>query len=78
MAVGTIAGTVYTPPVEAGFMANLTGGLRAPMLAETEVLDSSSAFWAAGVYGFIGSWIGGVFGRKHERDGVDPVGGFYL
>lgn len=78
MAVSTYDGTTYTPATETGVMDNLLGGLKAPMLADTELLDSSSAFWASAIYGGIGLTVGGMFARKRAADGKEPIGGFLL
>lgn len=73
MAIGTVSGTTYTPPTATGVTDNLIGGFKAPLLKDGEVLDASSAFWAATIYGFLGSAVGGMVGRSRALSGKEPM-----
>lgn len=76
MAVGKVDGVTYTPPEDTGVMANIIGGLKAPMLSEGEVLDKTSAFWASAIYGFGGAVVGGLVTRKRSKAGKEAIGGW--
>lgn len=78
MATGTVDGTTYTAPTDTGIMANLTSGLKAPMLAENEVLDASGAFWASVEYAAIGAGIGGIVGRRRAEAGKEKMAGIFF
>lgn len=78
MAIGKVAGAVYTPPTDDGVFDNMLGGLKAPFLGDNEVLDSSSAFWCAAIYGFGGTVIGGMIGRSRANSGKLPMAGFFM
>lgn len=78
MAIGKTSGTTYTPPTQDGVFDNMIGGFKAPLLADDEVLDSSSAFWAAVIWGFAGSTVGGMVARSRANAGKPAMAGFYL
>lgn len=78
MSIGTFEGTTYTPATETGVMDNILGGLQAPMLKDNELLDSSSAFWAATIYAGIGLGIGSTVARKRQADSKEPILGFFF
>lgn len=78
MAIGKVAGNVYTPPTENGVFDNMLGGLKAPLLASGEVLDEDSAFWASMIYGMAGAVAGGMIGRSRANAGKAPMAGFFM
>lgn len=78
MAIGKVAGAVYTPPTETGVFDNLLGGFKAPLLADDEVLDADSAFWCSVLYGFGGAVVGGMIGRSRANAGKAPMAGFFM
>lgn len=69
---------IFTPPADSTFVDNISGGLRAPMLKDDEALDADSAFWAAVIYGAIGTVAGGYVARKRAEAGKKPYAGFIL
>lgn len=69
---------VFTPPADTDFVENISGGLRAPLLKDDEALDADSAFWAAVIYGGIGTIAGGYIARRRAEAGKKPYAGFIL
>lgn len=69
---------VFTPPTDSTFVDNISGALRAPMLKDDEALDADSAFWAAVIYGAVGTVAGGYIARKRAESGKKPYAGFIL
>lgn len=64
----------YTEKTDPSLFENMLDGMKAPFLADNELLDSSSAFWASVGYAGLSAVGSSMYTRKRVREGKQPIG----